>query len=393
MYAKYRVTGILVVLALSAVLSACRSNDPIGMTSMPVQTTDLAKHGMPAATQVNLVADLGSFSPKKIDGNLLNAWGIAVSPNGKIWISANHSSLSVIYDQDGAIQRSPVTIPTKDSSGGGAPTGVIFNPTSGFVIPGTGEVSKFIFASEDGIISAWSSGPSAIVVVDRSSADAVYKGIALASEGGHQFIYATNFKGGMVDVFDEHFTYISTMPFHDPGIPSGFAPFNIQNIDGRLFVTYAKQKGPDNQDDQSGPGNGYVDIYNPNGSFVQRFASQGALNSPWGLATVPEEGSGRLEHAILVGNFGDGRVSIFDKQGKFLGQLSNGQGQPLTIAGLWALAFISPAPEGHDGKHGDHHGMIALGEHQGDAIQQRLFFTAGPHDENDGLFGYLQVAK
>jgi uncharacterized protein (TIGR03118 family) len=254
------------------------------------------------------------------------------------------------------------------------------------VIPETGAVSKFIFAGEDGVISAWSSGANAVVVADHSASGAVYKGLAQARDGSAHFLYATNFKGGKVDVFDEHFQNVTTKPFTDPGIPAGFAPFNIQNIDGNLYVTYAKQKGPDNEDDQAGPGNGYVDVYRPNGSLIRRFASQGTLNSPWGLAEVPGHSVRHLGDEILIGDFGDGRINLFDEHGRFRGQLSDQTGTPITIPGLWGLAFDQGDADRDD------EGRARVHRHHG-KDSSRLFFTAGPDDEEDGIFGYLQVTR
>ena len=363
---------------LSVLVSGCRSDantSPIDASLLSKQAAAMSLRGVHPAQQVNLVANSASYNPQRVDAGLLNPWGIAMTPTGIIWISVNHSSSSVIYDTNGIEKRPLVTIPTHgDSINGGAPTGVVFNPTSDFAIPSTGGASRFIFAGEDGIISAWGSGNHAIIAADRSEAEAVYKGLALASNGGHNFLYATNFKGGAVEVFDAHFQMVSNPGFQDPSIPSGFGPFGIQNVGGKLFVTYAKLKGPDNEDDEAGPGNGYIDIYNPDGTLVSRFASQGTLNSPWAIARIPGEGFRGLEDAILVGNFGDGRINIFGSHGNFRGQLTDSARHPITIAGLWALAFrATPGSLGEDS-----------GQPSG-----RLFFTAGPNDENDGIFGYL----
>jgi len=384
---------------LTAFSSGCSNDDknmPLDVPLSASQGISLAKHGEQSSRQgqVNLVSDLSSFAAMRIDGSLLNPWGMAVSPTGIFWISANHAGASVVYDSLGNAKRSPVTIPLSDSSGGGSPTGVVFNPTALFIIPSTGEVSKFIFSSEDGIISAWSSGSSAKVVVDRSSSSAVYKGLALAINGSHYFIYATNFRSGKVEAFDEQFQYDSTKAFRDPAIPAGFAPFNIQNIDGKLFVTYAKQKEPDHMDDQSGPGNGYVDIFGTDGKLLHRFASQGKLNSPWGIAKAPADGFGDLEDALYVGNFGDGRINIFDMDGRFVRQLSDSTGHPITIPGLWGLMFKEELVQ--DKKPGNHRGWDNKGGHDGRGDQDKislLYFTAGPNDESDGVFGYLQNIK
>ena len=314
--------------------------------------------------QVNLVSDTAGYGAARTDPNLTNAWGIAVSPTGVLWISANHSGLSTVYDAGGNQLRPPVVIPGADEISAGAPTGQLFNNTTDFVIPSTGTVSKFIFAGEDGIISAWNTGNNAQIVANRSANEAVYKGITMAQDAGHNFLYATNFKGRAIDVFDDHFNYVTDKPFYDPTIPADYGPFNIRNISGKLYVTYAKLKGPDNEDDEAGPGNGFVDIYNPAGLLLRRFATHGKLNSPWGIAEV-SQGFATTHSAILIGNFGDGRINVFDESGEFEGQL-RGNGQPITIEGLWALEAGVPGNT------------------------DRLFFTAGPGEEEHGLFGYIK---
>ena len=309
--------------------------------------------------QTNLVADTLGFNAAIIDPNLVNAWGVAIVPSGPIWISANHTSLSTIYNRTGTALRPPVTI----EEGNGAPTGQVFNTTSDFVIPMNGQPAKFIFAGEDGTLTAWNGGNDAGIVADRSKFSAVYKGLAMGNDGTDNFLYATNFKGQKIDVFDEAFMYVTDKKFEDPDIPSDFGPFNIRNIDGFLFVTYAKLKAPDNMDDQKGPGNGFVDIFTTKGKLVKRFASHGALNSPWGILEA------RIDHipdAILIGNFGDGRINVFDKHGFFVGPLRDNNNHPIVIDGLWAIENNVPG---------------------GDPDQ--IFFTAGPDDENHGLFGYL----
>jgi uncharacterized protein (TIGR03118 family) len=228
------------------------------------------------------------------------------------------------------------------------------------------------------------------VVADRSPEEAVYKGITLASDGQRDYLYATNFKGGTVDVFDDHFQYDSTRKFVDASIPAGFAPFNVQSIDGMLYVTYAKQKGPDNEDDEAAPGNGYVDIFGPNGKLVKRFASQGTLNSPWGVAEGPRHGVKNLKDKILIGNFGDGRINIFDEHGRFSGQLSDSAGAEVTIPGLWGLVFTPGDDDQHPGKPGAGPRMVD-GSSPKDST--RLLFTAGPNGEDDGLFGYLRIVN
>jgi uncharacterized protein (TIGR03118 family) len=313
--------------------------------------------------QTNLVADATSFGAANIDTSLRNAWGITATPTGIVWISSNHGSSSPVYDKTGKTIRPPVTIPSVDPNLPGAPTGIVFNGSTDF------GGNKFIFSGEDGIITAWASGNSAVKVADRSQFDAVYKGLAMAADGGANFLYAANFKGGKIDVFDNHFNYVTTKPFLDASIPAGFGPFNIQNIGGMLYVTYAKLKAPDNMDDQAGAGNGYVDIFKPDGTLVKRFASQGTLNSPWGITHAPAGFADNAE-TILVGNFGDGRINIFDMSGNYKGQLQN-NGQVISIDGLWALDFLNSSTAGP-------------------ISTDPLYFTAGPGGESHGLFGYLQ---
>ena len=261
-----------------------------------------------------------------------------------------------------------VGIPLNGEANGASPTGVVYNSTTNFVIPATGQPAKFIYVSEDGIVAAWNTGDTTITVADRSGADAVYKGIAIANDGTANFIYVSDFHNAKVDVFDQSFHYVTNKTFTDPNMPAGYAPFNIQNIGGQLYITYAKQKAPDNADDEKGAGNGYVDVYKPDGTLVKRFASQGTLNSPWGIAQAPP-GFGQVANAILIGNFGDGRINVFDANGNYQAQLQS-NGTPISIDGLWAITFPSSTTGGLD--------------------LNTLYFTAGPQSETYGLFGYLR---
>ncbi|MDO3641759.1 TIGR03118 family protein [Mucilaginibacter sp. L3T2-6] len=304
-------------------------------------------------TQTNLVADFTGANAAKTDTNLVNAWGLAANPNGIIWVSSNHKSVSTVYDSTGSTLRPPVNIPQS-----GSPTGIVFNSTADF------SGSKFIFAGEDGVITAWTAGNEAVPVL--GAAGGVYKGLAMGSVNNINYLYAANFKGGKIDVIDKDFNYVPANSFKDPNLPAGFAPFNIQNIGGMLYVTYAKLKGPDNEDDDAAPGNGYVNIFKPDGTFVRRFASQGALNSPWGITRAPA-GFAAATETILVGNFGDGKINIFDVNGNYKGQLQK-DGKPVSIEGLWALDFLKTNP----------------------VASSKLYFTAGPGDESHGVLGYLK---
>jgi uncharacterized protein (TIGR03118 family) len=317
--------------------------------------------------QTNLVSDVPGWAAR-VDSTLVNPWGITEAPSGPIWISDNGTGLSPVYDNTGATLRPPVIIPSPDSTAGGTPTGIVFNGTTDFSFLGGKAMvaSHFIWATEDGTIAAWGGGNAATIVADRSKWKAVYKGLALANDGGSNFLYATNFHEATIDVFDKNFKLVTGKPFHDPDLPSGFAPFNIRNIGGWLYVTYAKQKMPDKHDDLAGPGNGFVDIFKPNGSMVKRFASRGALNSPWGIVQATVGFCKETETAILVGNFGDGHINVFDDDGRLVGPLKDG-GQPIWIDGLWSLENNLPKTD-----------------------STRLYFTAGPSKETHGLFGYLQ---
>jgi uncharacterized protein (TIGR03118 family) len=349
----------LIALVIGGV--SCHKNNNNGPTA-PVLNANFA--------QTNLVSDTPSYGAAVIDPTLLNAWGLAVNPSAAIiWISANHSASSTVYDSTGKTLFPPVDIISMRKNHGGSPTGVAFNPTGDFNIPGESAPAKFAFVNEDGTISAWPLGaPATNTVADKSSLNAVYKGCAFGAQNGNTYFYAANFKGNSIDVFDKNWQDVSAFSFKDPSIPAGYGPFNIVNIAGMLYVSYAKLKAPDNQDDDSGPGNGYVDIYTTDGKLVKKFAAAGALNSPWGIAQAPA-GSGLPLHAILVGNFGDGRINVFDSTGTYLGPLQ-GNGQPIVIEGLWALDFpFNENPAFGPGK---------------------LYFTAGPKGEQHGLFGFLK---
>jgi uncharacterized protein (TIGR03118 family) len=317
--------------------------------------------------QTNLVSDVPGWAART-DSALVNPWGIAEFPTGPIWISDNGTGLSSIFNNTGGLLRPPVTIPTPDSPAGGTPSGIVFNGTTdfAFMVNKQPVASKFIFATEDGTLAAWGGGNVATIVVDQSKFNAVYKGLALAQDGANNFLYATNFHEARIDVFDKNFNLVSGKAFHDPGIPSGFAPFNIRNIGGWLYVTYAKQLAPDNHDDQAGPGNGFVDIFKPNGSWVKRFATRGALNSPWGIVRATAGFLHETESAILIGNFGDGHINVYDDDGRWVGALKD-DGRPIRIDGLWGLENNVPATD-----------------------SSRLYFTAGPEKESHGLFGYLK---
>src|SRR5260370_13888813 len=284
----------------------------------------------PVYTRVNLVSDIDGVA-RFTDPNLVNPWGLGFTSTSSFWAADNGAGVATLYNAQG--QAFPtatplvVTIPTPTTPTGGTPTGLVFNSsTTDFVLPGSSTMTGaavFLFATEDGTILGWNptvSPKSAVIAVNNSAAGAVYKGLAIASTGAGNFLYATNFHSGMVEMYDKNFALVKT--FTDPNVDANFAPFGIQNIGGTLFVTFALQKLPAKHDDQAGAGNGFVDMFAPDGTLMRRFASHGTLNSPWGLV-LPPSNFGLFSGDILVGNFGDGRINAFDTSGNFKGQLTD----------------------------------------------------------------------
>src|SRR5947209_3842433 len=274
--------------------------------------------------QTNLVSDIAGVA-RFTDPNLVNPWGIALAPTGPIWIADNGAGVSTVYNGAGKAlpPNSPlvVTIPPPAGSAPGtqaAPTGIVFNGTSDFTVSANGNSAPaiFIFATEDGTISGWNAAvdrTNAILEVDNSAvpmagSGAVYKGLAQGSNANGNFLFATNVRAGTIDVFDKNFAKATLAgAFSAPNLPAGFAPFGIRNIGGSLFVTFALQNAA-KHDDVAGPGNGFVDVFDTNGNLLKRFASQGSLNSPWGLALAPAK-FGIFSNDLLIGDFGDGRIN------------------------------------------------------------------------------------
>jgi len=316
-------------------------------------------------SQTNLVADTAGIAAHT-DPQLSNPWGIASFPGQPFWIANNNGGTSTLYDASGNKNSLVVQIPVAavNPCSVGCPTGTVAN-SQGVYFGG----AQFIFDTEDGILASWSQGVTAVKVVDNSAAGAVYKGLALLSNGGANFLLAANFRSGKVDVFDFAFNPASLAgSFSDPNLPAGFAPHGIQIINNQIFVAYAMQDGP-KHDPVIGAGNGLVDIFDMNGNFVRRFASGGMLNAPWGVALSPAN-FGQFSNAMLVGNFGDGTINAFDVNGNFLGQLSDTGGHALVNPGLWSLVF---------------------GQTSSDA--QTLYLTAGGADQTHGLFATLKAAQ
>jgi len=345
--------------------AASQSTPPAAPPAIPV--SKYAVH--------NLVSDVPGLADQT-DSNLTNPWGIGLNPTGPFWISNNHSGTSTLYN--GLGQPFPVNNALVVKIPAGSPTSQVFNGTPAFELA-PGNPALFIFASESGTISGWNpavDGSNAKLVVDRSSSGAVYKGLALGASASGPLLYAANFNTGTVDVFDGTYQPATVSGgFKDSKLPSGFAPFNIQKIGRRLYVTYAQQDGA-KQDDVPGAGNGFIDVFDMDGNLLQRLVSNGVLNSPWGITLAPDF-FGDYSNTLLVGNFGDGTINVFDPfNGNYLGTLDDANGSPLNISGLWALQFGN----GHNG---------------GDA--NMLYFTAGIANggsvEDHGLLGSIQVVQ
>jgi uncharacterized protein (TIGR03118 family) len=325
--------------------------------------------------QRNLVSNTSAIRAAHHDRHLVNAWGLAFNPYGVAWVADNGTGFSTLYDGNGVPQSLVVQIPGAGKASGN-PTGIAFYGGNAFMVSkgSASGPSRFLFVSEDGGIAGWSPMVDmtlAIRMVDNGAGHAIYKGVAISGNGRGNLLYATDFHNGKVDVYDSNFHPVSLpgRPFYDPALPSGYGPFGIQAINGDLYVSYAKQDA-EREDDVHGAGLGFVDVYDTDGRLLRRFASNGALNAPWGMALAPAS-FGKFSNRLLVGNFGDGTINAYDlDSGRFQGRLKGANGQPIRIPGLWGIAF-------------------------GNGLAQQpvdtLFFASGPNDENNGLYGRLDV--
>jgi uncharacterized protein (TIGR03118 family) len=314
-------------------------------------------------SETRLVSDVPGQA-QFTDPNLVNPWGLAAVNAGDWWVSDNNSGLTTLYDGNGNIQSLVVTVPpgSSDPTSKGSPTGIVGNTTSDF------GGSFFIFDSEDGTISAWFGAGSTVTQIDKGTA-AVYKGLAMASMGTVNVLYAANFRAGTVEAYDLDFNpfTLSAGAFTDPKIPAGYAPFGIQTIKGNLYVTFAKQDAS-KHDQLNGPGLGYVDEFDPTGKLIMRLQHVAEMNAPWGTALAGTN-FGTFSGDLLIGNFGSGEIAAFSPTtGKFIGVVTGSTGKPIVIKGLWALQF------GQGGTSGP---------------TDWLYFTAGPKNEAHGLFGFL----
>ncbi len=352
--------------------------------------TALCFSAVPASAnfiQVNLVSNVPGTAAVT-DPQLVNAWGMSSSSTSPWWVSDNGQpdpcpspcqGVTTLYNGNtGAKQGLIVTIPP--AAGGtppSAPTGQVFNNTTGFVLPGTvanpnPTKASFIFATEDGAISAWNGaqGTNAVRMADLSGAS--FKGLAIGSVGLANYLYATDFANGVVRVYDTNFALSAVSgSFTDPNLPAGYVPFGIRNLGGNIYVTYAHSSG--GEDEDHGAGLGLVDVFDTDGNFIARVASNGGvLDAPWGLALAPSDFDA-FSSDLLVGDFGDGTINAYDPTTfAFEGQLLDRQGNPISIDGLWDLGFGNGANAGP---------------------KNRLYFTAGPDDEANGLFGFIAAPE
>ena len=353
-----------------------------------VKSTSLSVTAPTAFTVTNLVADTAGTAALTTDAHLVNPWGIAFGPTTAMWVANNRTASATQYDGNGKAQptATPLVVNFAPSAAGAPfnPTGIVFNASSDFVVSATASgASHFIFAGEGGMIAGWSPGVDRTHAVTAFTAadGAVYKGLAIANNGAGNFLYATDFHGSKVDVFDSHFTKQPTsataFTFVDPTLPVGYAPFGIQALNTgaagatQIYVTYAQQNGTDNHDQTNGAGLGLVDIFDPNGVFVGHLVSAGGLlNAPWGVALAPAD-FGTLSNSVLIGNFGDGKINAFASgTGAFVGAVADSSGTAFAQPGLWGIAF---------------------GNDTGNQPHTTLFFSAGVNDQVNGEFGRIDA--
>jgi len=333
-----------------------------------------ARGGPGAYVQEDLVSDQAGAAQLQ-DDQLVNAWGMSRGPNTPVWVSDNGADVTTLYT--GAIGN-PETPVVKNPTihpdvAGGAPTGQVFNDAratnpNAFLIPNTSTPAAFMFASEHGVLSAWAGGSATTQVA--ATPDAVYKGLALVHSSSGPELLAANFHDNRIDVFNGAFALQpDTGMFSDGSIPAGYAPFNVAEIGGQVYVAYAMQDAA-RHDDVSGPAHGFVDLFTNDGALVRRLVTHSVLNSPWGMTIAPAN-FGQFSGDLLIGNFGDGRIHAFDPNtGEVLGILRGTSGAPLKIDGLWGLLVGDAVAGGPDA----------------------VWFSAGPDDEAHGLLGVLRAS-
>ena len=327
--------------------------------------------------QTNLISDIPGMAAVT-DPNLVNPWGISRSSTSPWWVSDNGPGLATLYTGAGAAVPLVVTIPGADG-GSGTPTGQIFNGSQDFQIA-PGKPALFLFVTEDGTVSGWNPqvSPNTAMIKVNTHSSSVFKGMAVATVTDHNggsanFLYVADFRKGRVNVYDTNFKRISMDgdAFEDERIPHGFAPFNVQNIGGNLYVAFAKQDGA-KHDEVDGAGLGYVDVFSPTGRLLHRLERSKWFNAPWGMAQAPGD-FGVYSHDILVGQFGSGNILVFDPvTGELKGTLQDANNMPISIDGLWGIAF----------------GCVG-----GSGSATTLYFAAGLNGEQDGLFGTITAVE
>jgi uncharacterized protein (TIGR03118 family) len=310
-------------------------------------------------TVVNLISNVPGRA-LVTDPNAVNSWGIIVT-GSTVWVADNGTGLLTSYTKTGT-PTAVVNVPGPGGVGVAAPDGIVLNPGPNFIITNgiLSAPATILISTEDGLILGYNAtvnAGSAIIVVDNSGLNTVYKGLAVTSTN----LYACDFRHAKIDTFGPTFTPLTGFPFFDPTIPAGFAPFNIVLLNGLLYVLYAQQDSA-MHDDVAAPGNGFINIFDTNGNFIRRLVSQGYLNSPWALVTAPNNCEFPMG-SILVGNFGSGMIGVYDSKGKFLGMLEDHTCVDIFLQGLWGLA--------------------------NDPTSNKIFFASGPNAESNGLIGYL----
>jgi len=363
----------------------------LGMASLGLLTLATTLTAQQHYKQTNLISDIPGMAAVT-DPNLKNAWGMSRSSGSPWWVSDNATGLTTLYTGAGAAvalgQPCPagtftncVVVPSGDTKASptGTPTGQVFNGTSDFELAPK-MPAFFIFVTEDGTISGWNpkvNGPSAVIMVNKHSAS-VFKGVALAtvkkpdSSLANQ-LYVADFRKGRVEIYDGNFhpMPLSDDAFKDDEIPAGYAPFNVQNIGGNIYVAFAEQDSQ-KHDDVKGAGHGYVDVFTTTGHLLLRLQHGNWFNSPWGMTQAPSD-FGLFSHDLLVGQFGSGQILVFNPvTGAFRGTLNDASNHPINIDGLWDIAFGSGGTSGP---------------------ATTLFFTAGLNDEADGLFGTITAIE
>ena len=350
-----------------------------GFTGTASQSVTIAVQAASAYLATTLVEDFAGGAARKQDTNLVNPWGLALGATSPMWVANNHSDTSTLYNGNGDITPLVVHLPA-----GFDATGMVANATTDFsVTDGTHTLpAVFIFAGESGKIAGWNntvSGGSTAVAPFTAPDGAVYKGLAIANNGSGNFLYASDFHNSKVDVFDKAYAKqtptATTFAFTDSTLPAGYSPFGIQavNIGGttRIVVTYATHDTSSPDDNANGAGLGIVNVFDTNGVLVTHLVGTGGkLNGPWGIALAPSD-FGTLSGALLVGNFGDGKIHGYDSgTGRYLGELGDGASTAFAQPGLWGLLF------GNDAVNQPH---------------ATLLYSAGINDEANGRYGRIDL--